>query len=260
MEIGTAVAIPAARRLARTDMDGVQRILLGEDPLAFLLEVAARTVIIYVLLMVIVRMLGKRMTGQLSNLELAVMITLGAVVSPPMQISERGLLPGLMLLVVVLGCQRGIAAWTARSRRGERLVFGHGTTLVEDGRMLLPAMLQAHICHEQLFGVLRAKGIRHLGEVRRVYLETAGIFSVLRAPEPKPGLAIVPVLDERMSRDLPKAGVCVCMYCGQLLTRGERACPSCGSQESKPAVAAGPESMRQPPRPTHDGHSYATDA
>jgi hypothetical protein len=121
-------------------------------------------------------------------------------------------------------------------------------------------MRQAHICHEQLFGAIRAKGIRHLGEVRRVYLETAGIFSVLRAPEPRPGLAIVPVLDERMSRALPQANVSVCMYCGQLLEPAERRCPSCGSAESKPAVATGPDSRRQSPRSTHDGHSYATDA
>ena len=241
-------------------MDELKRILLGKDPLAFLVEVAARTVIIYLVLMVIVRLLGKRMSGQLSNLELGVMITLGAVVSPPMQISERGLLPGVVLLVVVLCCQRGIAAWTARSPRAERLVFGRGSTLVEDGRLLLPAMRDARICHEQLFGALRAQGIRHLGELRRVYLEASGLFSVLRAPEPKPGLAIVPMLDASMSRDLPQASERACLYCGQLLQRAERRCPCCDCTDSTQAIAIGPDEMRNTPRPIHSDQPYAHDA
>jgi uncharacterized membrane protein YcaP (DUF421 family) len=54
----------------------------------------------------------------------------------------------------------------AKSARAERLVFGRGSTLVEDVRLLLPAMRDARICHEQLFGALRSHGIRHLGELR----------------------------------------------------------------------------------------------
>jgi uncharacterized membrane protein YcaP (DUF421 family) len=241
-------------------MDELKRIMLGKDPLAFLAEVALRTVVIYLVLMVIVRLLGKRMSGQLSNLEMAVMITLGAVVSPPMQISERGLLPAVVLLIVVLCCQRGIAAWTARSAVTERLVFGRGSTLVEDGRLLLPAMRDARICHEQLFGALRAQGVRHLGELRRVYLESSGKFSLLRAPQPKPGLAIVPALDPQMSRDLPEASVSACLYCGQLLKRAERQCPCCGCMDSTPAIATGPDEMRHTPRPIHYDQPYAHDA
>lgn len=229
-------------------MDALQRLLVGKDAFGFLAEVAVRTIIVYLVLMVIVRLLGKRMSGQLSNLELAVMMTLGAAVSPPMQISERGLLPAVLQLGVLLCCQRAIAALTAKSAPAERTVFGRGSTLVQDGRLLLPAMKDARICHEQLFSQLRTKGIRHLGQVRRVYLEVSGTFSIVRAPEARPGLAIVPVLDEAMSRDLPEADVCACDYCGNVEERpNERPCEWCGSRSWKPAVAVTREEMKRAP-------------
>jgi RNA polymerase subunit RPABC4/transcription elongation factor Spt4 len=68
------------------------------------------------------------------------------------------------------------------------------------------------------------------------------------------------VLDANMARDLPKADVHVCMYCGQLLTHAERACPSCGSRESAPAVATGPELRRHARRVAQDSQRYAHDA
>jgi uncharacterized membrane protein YcaP (DUF421 family) len=229
-------------------MDELTRLLLGKDPFAFLAEVAVRTIVIYLVLMVIVRLLGKRMSGQLSNLELAVMMTLGAVVSPPMQISERGLLPAVLQLAALLCCQRVIATLTAKYGRFERTVFARGSTLVEDGRLLLPAMKDACICHEQLFGQLRTHGIRHLGQVRRVYLEVSGTFSILRAPEPRPGLAIVPAVDTAMARDLPEASVSACDYCGHVEPRAtDRPCKYCGACAWKRAVAVNHEEMQRTP-------------
>ena len=68
------------------------RILIGTAPTEFLLEVLIRTIIIYLFLLVTLRLMGKRMGGQLTISELAVMLTLGAIVSVAMQIPEKGLL------------------------------------------------------------------------------------------------------------------------------------------------------------------------
>ncbi|HYQ25630.1 MAG TPA: hypothetical protein VER04_00385, partial [Polyangiaceae bacterium] len=67
------------------------------------------------------------------------------------------------------------------------------------------------LSQQQLFSVLRAQHVRHLGEVERVYLEACGAFSVLRRATPVSGLSVLPspvavphASDER-----------VCSYCGQ---------------------------------------------
>jgi uncharacterized membrane protein YcaP (DUF421 family) len=60
-----------------------KRLLMGNATWEFLLEATLRTLLMYVILLTILRLMGKRMNGQISILELAVMISLGAIVSLP---------------------------------------------------------------------------------------------------------------------------------------------------------------------------------
>lgn len=178
-------------------LDDWPRLLLGRAPGMFMIEVLARTALIYLALLIVVKLLGKRMSGQLTNVDLGVMVVLGAIVSAPMQIAQRGLLPGVVSLLVLLCLQRAIGLATAVWPRFEQWVFGRGSTLVADGQMLLPAMRRACVSHEQLHGILRAHGVRDLGEVERVYLEASGSFSVLRRADPQPVAALVPLTQLR---------------------------------------------------------------
>jgi uncharacterized membrane protein YcaP (DUF421 family) len=96
-------------------LEDIQRILFGQAPPQFLLEVFIRTVVIYISLLFIVRLLGKRMSGQLTIMEMAVMLTLGAIVSVPMQMPDRGLLQGALLLLCtrrfIVALHGTISAW-----------------------------------------------------------------------------------------------------------------------------------------------------
>lgn len=67
-------------------MQLVQRILIGDGPWAFLLEVVVRAALVYVLLLVAMRMMGKRVAAQLSITELAVILMLGAAIGVPIQV------------------------------------------------------------------------------------------------------------------------------------------------------------------------------
>ncbi|TLD40418.1 MAG: hypothetical protein JETT_3326 [Candidatus Jettenia ecosi] len=60
-----------------------ERLFFGHAPVEFMLEVFLRTIFIYLMLLLILRLLGKRMTSQASILELAVMVTLGAIIALP---------------------------------------------------------------------------------------------------------------------------------------------------------------------------------
>src|SRR3954466_6809645 len=98
-----------------------QRMLFGQAPPIFLLEVFVRTLIIYVFLLFVLRWLGKRMSGQLTILEMAVMLTLGAIVSVAMQIPDRGLTLSMLVLFCTLAFQRGLSLWGIKSARIEEL-------------------------------------------------------------------------------------------------------------------------------------------
>ncbi|MHA4740454.1 YetF domain-containing protein [Dyadobacter sp. MSC1_007] len=211
------------------------RILFGETPVIFLVEVLLRTLIIYVALLVVVRIMGKRMGGQLTIAELAVMITLGAIVSPGMQMPQTGLLLCMLILICALIFQRGTNWLEFRSQRFEDISQGTITTLVKDGVLQLKEMQQTKISRQQLFAALRSSGVYNLGEVERVYLEACGRFSIYRKNTAGAGLLLFPPDDTEINLFQQKVadGQLVCANCGATpdhQNKDER-CPVCGADQ-----------------------------
>ena len=172
-----------------------QRILLGEAPVEFLLEVFLRTFLIYFMLLVMLRLLGKRMNGQLTNLELSVMLTMGAIMSPAMQLPDRGVFPGILALVCALAFLRGTNLLGFKSSKAEKIIQGTGVTIVKDGIIQLDEMKRNRLSHQQVYAALRSENIYNLGNVKRLYLEAYGTFSIFEREESKPGLSVMPPSD-----------------------------------------------------------------
>jgi uncharacterized membrane protein YcaP (DUF421 family) len=194
-----------------------QRVFVGQAPAAFILETALRALMIYVVLLVAMRLLGKRTAAQLTLTELAVVVTLGAAVGVPMQVPERGMLPGFAVLAVAVLFQRGVNTLGFRSGKITRLIEGDVSILLRDGVLDLRAMKLAGIAREQIFAALRSGSIEQLGQVRRIYLEASGQLSTLRAPTSRPGLSIVPTQDPEI-RQLQRlaSGQWACQHCGNV--------------------------------------------
>jgi uncharacterized membrane protein YcaP (DUF421 family) len=215
-----------------------KRLLVGEAPCAFLGEVLIRALIVYVFLLAALRLMGKRMGGQVSNLELSVMVTLGAIAAVPIQVVDRGILPALVLLLCVLAMQRSLAALGTRSKRFEELTQGKPAIMVADGVIMLEALEKSRISQRQIFSTLRTEGVRHLGEIKRVYLETGGVFSIIRAPKPKPGLPVLPSFDRNQEQNTrAQSDVRACTNCGQVSALGTASCPRCRQRTWSFAVA-----------------------
>jgi uncharacterized membrane protein YcaP (DUF421 family) len=209
-----------------------KRMLIGNAPFGFALEVLLRTAVVYLVLIAAVRLLGKRMSGQVTNLELGVMLTLGAIVSVPMQAAERGIVPGLVLLCSIVLIQRGSSQLEASSLSAARLLIGKPSLLVRDGVLLPRELEHAHLSQQQLFSVLRTQHVRHLGEVERVYLEAFGAFSVLRRTKPVPGLSVLPSPAELAKGSASPA--LVCSYCGHAAPgtgQAQGCCSNCSHGE-----------------------------
>src|SRR5947209_8169180 len=85
----------------------IKRILFGQAPPEFLVEVFIRSLVIYVAAIIVMRWMGKRMNGQHSIIELSVMVMMGAIIAVPMQVPDRGMLQGVLILLVTLFLLRG---------------------------------------------------------------------------------------------------------------------------------------------------------
>lgn len=215
------------------------RILIGNAPAEFLLEVIIRTVVIYLFLLLTLRLMGKRMGGQLTISELAVMLTLGAIVTVPMQLPDKGVLQGILVLFCALIFQRGYSYLSVINSKIERLAQGKGSLLVKDGVLQTKELKAINISKEQLLATLRSQQIYNLGEIRRVYLEACGIFSVFKFPEARPGLLLLPY-QERMETEFSFLDSQVCDVCGNVasdaMLENSEKCNQCGGQQWTAAV------------------------
>jgi uncharacterized membrane protein YcaP (DUF421 family) len=217
-----------------------QRILLGNAPWEFMAEVFIRTVIIYLVLVVIMRLLGKRMNAQLTITELAVMITLGGIVSVPMQVPERGIVIGMVILVIILVLHRGLNWLAFKYRKVEVMSQGDIQLMVKDGRLDLTEVGKARISRQQLFAQLRTQDVQHLGQVKRAYFEACGRFSVFPEKKPKPGLSILPETDDALLQAEPREEKMeACAACGHIVPKDrthQGPCLHCGQNKWTYAV------------------------
>lgn len=213
----------------------IHRWLFGTTPDVFMIETAIRTILIYLMLLIAFRLLGKRMNGQVTLVELAVMMTLGAIVSPVMQLPDKGIFYGFVILVVALLFQRGLNLWAVKSEKIEHLTVGKMSVLIKDGVINLDEMKKADVSHEQLYAMLREKKILNLGKIKRAYLEAFGALNIYEADEPMPGLAVFPVSDPLVKELLEEATGTekACCNCGHLqaIRSDSEQCAICHSQD-----------------------------
>ena len=226
-------------------LSDINRILFGQAPPEFLIETFFRTLIIYIVLQFAVRDLGKRMTGQLTIMEMAVMLTLGAIVSVPMQVPDRGMLQAALLLLCAVKFQRGISSLGFIGTKVEYFLQGKPSILVRDGVLQVNQMQQDSVSHQQVYAHLRNNKIYNLGLVERLYLEAEGTFSVFEAERPRPGLSILPPDDDEILEVLRPAHtpeptslqLLACINCGQLKSKDVAdKCDDCGHNEWVNAV------------------------
>lgn len=225
-----------------------KRWFLGQAPPEFIIEVLIRTLLIYLLLILAARLMGKRMKGQVTLTESAVMITLGAIVSPVMQLPDRGLILGIVALAVAVLFQRGLSFMEQRSRRVERVTQGRLSLLVKDGVIEVDELRRTDISRQQLFAMLREQRIYNLGNVKRAYLEACGLLSVYQYPDERPGLPLFPPHDPGMQRSFVSEGddLQACCSCGTVRESrpGESPCENCGATEFS-GVFVSPQPQQQ---------------
>ncbi|NRP20162.1 hypothetical protein LPJGGPFB_03421 [Ensifer adhaerens] len=218
------------------------RMLIGDEPPLFLLEIALRTVIIYAYTLFLIRWIGSRSIGQLSLVEFLLVIALGSAVGDAMFYPDVPLIHCMAVITVVVLLDKSLSYIVARNRKLEDVIEGISVEVVRDGGILWKALKQLNVGHDELFEQLRLKQVRHLGQVRAAYFETNGLLSVFTFDDPpaRPGLVIEPPWDVSKPMEF-RSGATVgekrrlaCVQCAEVLafSAGEAVppCPRCGAE------------------------------
>jgi uncharacterized membrane protein YcaP (DUF421 family) len=148
---------------------------LGSD----LVSVAIRTAIVYVVLVVGYRVVGKRAAGQLSTLNLVVLLIVANAVQNAMVGENTSLLAGLLAAAVILGLDLLVNVIADRVPRLREWLDGVPTLLVEDGTIRVENLRREGVSERELGIALRQNGLLTAAEARFVYLEPNGAISVI---------------------------------------------------------------------------------
>ena len=146
------------------------------------LIILIRTIILYIIVLIVMRIMGKREIGQLQPFELAISILIADLASVPMADTgipiSNGIIPILGLLVMHLL----ISFINIKSMRARGLLCGKPSILIYRGKIDEKALKKERFTLNELQERLRAQNIVNLGDVEYAILETSGQVTVIQKP------------------------------------------------------------------------------
>ena len=182
--------------------------------------VLIRTIILYLLIIVGIRLLGKRQIGELEPSELVLALIIADLASVPMQDNGIPLLSGVIPIVTLLAVASILSVLTVRSIRFRTLLCGRPSIVVENGVVKERELRRNRFTIDELLEELRGQGYADFQAVKFAVLETNGRLSVLPYAAGKPvtaaqmgltpeetGLPVILISDGRLlSRNLKGRG------------------------------------------------------
>lgn len=141
-----------------------------------------RAVVLYIIVLIVMRLMGKREIGQLQPFELAISIMIADLASIPMTETgipiTRGIIPILGLLVMHLL----ISVLNIKSVRAREIVCGKPRILIYRGKIDEKALIKERFTINELEERLRINNVSSIGDVEYAILETSGNITVIQKP------------------------------------------------------------------------------
>ncbi len=148
-----------------------------------------RTIILYGVLIMVIRLMGKRQIGQMEPSEFVVTMLVANLASIPMQDGGIPLFSGLVPILTVLGVELVLSLLSLRNIYFRRILCGKPVILIENGKILQHNLNKTRVTLDELTGHLREKDVLDLCSVQYAILETNGNISVFPFPEEMPASA-----------------------------------------------------------------------
>ena len=145
-----------------------------------------RTIILYLVLIFVIRLMGKRQIGQMEAPEFVVTMLVANLASIPMQDGGIPLFSGVVPILTVLGMELALSGLIMRSVFVRKLFCGKPVILIREGKILQDNLRRTRVTLDELMGHLRQKDVLQIQNVQYAILETDGNLSVFLFPEHQP--------------------------------------------------------------------------
>ncbi len=147
---------------------------------------AVRAGLIYVVLVVALRVMGKRQLGDLQPSELVVTLLIADMAAVAMQDTASPLFSGLIPIAVLVSLELLLSAAMLKLPWLERLLGGRAVVLVKDGKLDQKALRKLRLTIDDVLSALRQQGVFDLRQVQYAVAETGGQISLLLKTEQRP--------------------------------------------------------------------------
>lgn len=142
-----------------------------------------RAVILYVMVIFLIRLMGKRQIGELQPSELAVTILVSEIASIPMQDNSIPILNSVIALFVLVAFEIISSALSLKSHKVRSYIQGHPVIVIRNGVIDYKALKKLRMTVNDLVSALRQKDVFDFSQVSYAIFETNGKISVLLKPE-----------------------------------------------------------------------------
>jgi uncharacterized membrane protein YcaP (DUF421 family) len=142
-----------------------------------------RTLLLYIVIIVAVRLMGKRQISELQTSELVVTLLISDIASIPMQDTGQPLASGLIPIAVLVMCEILISGVMLKSTKFRKLICGRPIIVINDGKVDEKEMRRLRMSTEDLMEQLRQKDVFSFEDVAYAIVETNGKMSVIKKPD-----------------------------------------------------------------------------
>ena len=151
-----------------------------------MINVMLRGLIVYIILILSVRLMGKRQIGELQPSELVTTFLLSEVASMPLQNKDISLFTCIVLIFMIVGLEVIFSVLAVKSDFFRNIMQGSSVLVIKDGKLLQEKMKSLRYSIDDLLEGLRMKDVFDISEVKYAYVETNGSLSIELKDEHQP--------------------------------------------------------------------------
>lgn len=155
------------------------------------LIIGFRTIFLYVFIIVVLRVMGKREVGELSVIDVVVFIIMAEVVAFSLDSPDKKMINSIYPVLLLLGIQLFSSYISMKSKKFRDIVDGDPTLIIKDGQIQEDEMRKQRYNLDDLFQQLREQQVGSVREVSYAYLEPSGNLSVFTYENTQPVLALI---------------------------------------------------------------------
>lgn len=163
--------------------------------------ISLRVVVVYLLIVLIFRLMGKREIGELGIIDLVVFIMIADIAVISIERYNESFFKPLLPMGILVLIQIIFSHFSLRSRSFRKLVDGEPSIIIKDGKILEKQMKKQRYNFDDLLMQLRENNIRYISDVEFAILEPTGKLSVIKKEKNKTGYTVGLIIDGELQEE-----------------------------------------------------------